>query len=65
MAKASIKTTELSDIHVNTLDAYKCNYTLKHNGTFYEAGDIVELTADEAKSLVDSGVVVIEPKRAK
>lgn len=65
MAKTNIKTTELSDIQSNTVDTYKCNYTLKHNGTFYKAGDIVELTADEAKSLVDSGVVVIEPKRAK
>jgi hypothetical protein len=42
---------------------YNCQYTLMHNGNTYQSSELVELTDEEAQSLLETGVIV--PTRIK
>lgn len=43
--------------NVKTKGDFECLVKVKHDGTVYMPGDAIDLTADQAKSLVASGAV--------
>lgn len=42
---------------VKTKGDFECLVKIKHDGTVYMPGDAIDLTADQAKSLIASGAI--------